>query len=227
MTSSADGTVRVDALRAERADTWSLYKERGFGHRYGFGERTALVVIDMANAFNNPDHPIGANQEAAVAAIADLLKVARATRTRRYFFTTAYHPDLHDAGGWIRKVPVIGTLQLGTEDVEIDPRLAIESGEPLIVKKASSCFFGTPFDTWLRSEGIDTLIVTGCSTSGCVRATCVDASSHGFRVIVPAECVADRREDVHRANLFDIDAKYADVLSLTEVCDALELEAAR
>jgi nicotinamidase-related amidase len=225
--SSGSSGVELGALRDERAETWSLYEERGLGHRYGFGDRTALVVIDMANAFNDPNHPIGANQDSTVEAIADLLKVARATDMRRYFFTTAFHPDLHDAGGWIRKVPVIGSLQLGTPDVDIDPRLAIEKGEPLVVKKASSCFFGTGFDTWLRSEGIDTLVVTGCSTSGCVRATCLDASSHGFRVIVPAECVSDRREDVHRANLFDIDAKYADVMPLADVCVALEIEAAR
>lgn len=221
-----DDGVDVGDLRKEHADTWSHYEASGLGARYGFGERTALVVIDMANAFNDPDHPIGADQDATVQAIADLLDVARATGTRTYFFTTAYAEDLHDAGGWVRKVPVIGTLRLGTEAVDIDPRLDRRDDEPLVVKKASSCFFGTPFDTWLRSEGVDTLIVTGCSTSGCVRATCLDASSHGFRVIVPAECVSDRREDVHRANLFDIDAKYADVMPSTEVSAALEREAA-
>lgn len=224
--STADTGAARD-YRDERADTWNLYEQRGIGHRYGFGERTAVVVIDMANAFNNPDHPIGANQDAAVGAIAELLEVTRRTGHRTYFFTTAFHDDLHDAGGWIRKIPVIGTLRLGTPEVDIDPRLGRRDSEPLVVKKASSCFFGTAFDTWLRSEGVDTLVVTGCSTSGCVRATCLDASSYGLRVIVPEECVADRREDVHRANLFDIDAKYADVMPLTEVCAALEREAGR
>jgi maleamate amidohydrolase len=227
MMTGTEGAVGMDALRKERSDAWSLYEERGIGHRYGFGDHTALVVIDMANAFTDPHHAIGTNQDSTVEAIAELLKVARASKIRRYFFTTAYQPDLHDAGGWIRKIPVIGSLQLGTRDVEIDDRLARENSEPLVVKKASSCFFGTPFDTWLSSEGVDTLVVTGCSTSGCVRATCLDAASHGFRVIVPAECVSDRREDVHRANLFDIDAKYADVMPLDEVCAAIELEARR
>lgn len=225
MSSGSAGTAQ--GFRDDRADTWQLYQERGLGNRYGFGSRTALVVIDMANAFNDPDHPIGANQDAAVDAIVDLLRVTRRTGNRTYFFTTAFHDDLHDAGGWVRKVPVIGTLRLGSPEVDIDPRLDRQPNEPLVVKKASSCFFGTSFDTWLRSEGVDTLVVTGCSTSGCVRATCLDASSHGFRVVVPAECVSDRREDVHRANLFDIDAKYADVLPLAQVCAALEQEAGR
>lgn len=225
MTTAQDGTARE--FRQDRADTWSHYEQRGLGHRYGFGERTAVVVIDMANAFNDPGHPIGADQEPAVAALTSLLQVTRETRRRTYFFTTAFHEDLHDASGWIRKVPVVGTLRLGTADVEIDARLARRDDEPLVVKKASSCFFNTGFETWLRCEGVDTLVVTGCSTSGCVRATCLDASSHGFRVIVPAECVSDRHEDVHRSNLFDIDAKYADVMPLSEVCAALRKEASR
>jgi len=186
-----------------------------------------LVVIDMARAFNDPTHPIGANQDSAVDALCELLVATRALEIRTYFFTTAFHDDLHDAGGWIRKVPVVGTLRLGTPEVEIDDRLQRREDEPLVVKKASSCFFGTPFDTWLWSEGIDTLIVTGCSTSGCIRATCLDASSHGFRVIVPAECVSDRSQDVHLANLFDIDAKYADVMPVTDVISALQSKATR
>lgn len=215
------------SFRDARAETWAHYATNGFGARYGFGERSALVVIDMANAFNDPEHPIGANQDEAVEAISHLLETARKARIRRYFYTTAFHDDLHDAGGWVRKVPVIGTLRLGTNDVEIDPRLNVQPDEPVIVKKASSCFFGTPLATWMRAEGIDTLIVTGCSTSGCIRATCLDASSHGFRVIVPEECVTDRREDVHRANLFDIDSKYADVMPLAEVERSLTTQAAR
>lgn len=215
------GVNSLESARASRTSTWEDYGRRGLGSRYGFGDRSALVVIDMARAFNDPNHPIGANQDGAVEAIAELLVATRELGTRTYFFTTAFHPDLHDAGGWIRKVPVIGTLQLGTPEVEIDDRLARRDSEPLVVKKASSCFFGTPLDTWMRSEGIDTLIVTGCSTSGCIRATCLDASSHGFRVIVPAECVSDRSQDVHLANLFDIDAKYADVMPVADVITAL------
>lgn len=212
------GETKLQAARAERAEVWDAYSQRGIGARYGFGQKAAVVVIDMANAFNDRSHPIGADQDATVDAITELLDVARSVSTRRYFFTTAYHDDLHDAGTWVQKVPVVGTLRLGTPEVEIDPRLGIRDDEPLVIKKASSCFFGTPFDTWLRSEGVDTLIVTGCSTSGCVRATCLDAASHGFRVVVPEECVSDRLEVVHRANLFDIDSKYADVLPNREVC---------
>ena len=215
------GASGIDQARASRQETWTDYGRRGLGSRYGFGKKPALVVIDMARAFNDPEHPIGANQDTAVEAIAELLETTRELGTRTYFFTTAFQRDLHDAGNWVTKVPVIGTLKLGTPEVDIDDRLARREDESLVVKKASSCFFGTPLNTWLRSEGIDTLIVTGCSTSGCIRATCLDAASHGFNVIVPVECVSDRREDVHLANLFDIDAKYADVMPLTEVVSAL------
>ena len=152
--------VSPTSADSARSATLKDYDRRGFGGRYGFGDRSALVVIDMARAFNDPHHPIGANQDSAVDSISELLVATRELGIRTFFFTTAFHPDLHDAGGWIRKVPVIGTLQLGTPDVEIDDRLQRRDSEPLIVKKASSCFFGTPFETWLRSEGIDTLIVT-------------------------------------------------------------------
>jgi maleamate amidohydrolase len=211
----------LSSVRAERQDVWDRYSSVGIGARYGFGEKAALVVIDMANAFNDPQHPIGADQESAMVGIEQLLEVTRSVSLRTYFFTTAFHEDLHDAGTWVKKIPVIGTLQLGTPEVDIDERLARRDDEPLVVKKASSCFFGTPFATWLHAEGIDTLVVTGTSTSGCVRATCLDAASHGFRVIVPEECVCDRLESVHRSNLFDIDSKYADVMPLSEVCAAL------
>lgn len=219
MTTERETTL--DAVRVERSDVWEKYSSVGIGARYGFGKKAALVVIDMANAFNDPDHPIGADQESAMVGIERLLEVTRRVSLRTYFFTTAYHDDLHDAGTWIKKIPVVGTLRLGTHEVEIDERLARRPEEALVVKKASSCFFGTPFATWLHAEGVDTLVVTGTSTSGCVRATCLDAASHGFRVIVPEECVCDRTETVHRANLFDIDSKYADVMPLDEVCEAL------
>jgi maleamate amidohydrolase len=105
--------------------------------------------------------------------------------------------------------------------MEIDPRIAPADGEIVFNKKVASAFFGTPLVSQLASRGVDTVILTGCSTSGCIRATAVDAVSYGFRVIVPEECVADRADAPHRANLFDIDSKYGDVVGVDEVLEHL------
>jgi nicotinamidase-related amidase len=204
------------------AETLALYRERGIGARTGFGHHPALLVIDMAIAFNDPSYKVGGDQTPAIEAIARLLPVARAAEIPVYFSTTAYHPDGRDAGIFGEKVPALLELQLGDRGVEIDPRLAPAEGEIVITKKFASCFFQTNLPSLLVYEGIDTVILTGCSTSGCVRAAALDGVSHGYRVVVPQECVADRAEGPHWANLFDIDAKYGDVMPLDEVIAAIE-----
>jgi nicotinamidase-related amidase len=204
------------------AETLELYRARGIGARTGFGQSPALLVIDMAVAFNDPSYKVGGDQSSAIEAIARLLPVARAAEVPVFFSTTAYHPDGKDAGIFGEKVPALLELQLGDPGVEIDPRLAPDEGEIVITKKFASCFFQTNLASLLVYEGIDTVILTGCSTSGCVRAAALDAVSHGYRVIVPQECVADRAEGPHWANLFDIDAKYGDVMRLDDVIAAIE-----
>ncbi len=201
------------------ADTEELYAARGLGGRIGFGHHPALLVIDMAIAFNDPAYKVGGDQTPTVEAIAELLPVAREHQVPIFFFTTAYHPDGRDAGAFGKKVPALLELQLGDRGVEIDPRLAPADDEIVITKKYASCFFQTNLPSLLVTEGIDTIILTGCSTSGCVRAGAIDGVSHGYRVIVPRECVSDRAEGPHWANLFDIDAKYGDVMPLAETID--------
>jgi nicotinamidase-related amidase len=204
------------------AETLALYRGRGIGERTGFGHNPAVVVIDMSVAFTDPSYKVGGDLTSAVEAIARLLPVARASEIPVYFTTTAYHPDGRDAGVFGEKVPALLELQLGDRGVEIDPRLAPAEGEIVITKKFASCFFQTNLPSLLVYEGIDTLILTGCSTSGCVRATALDGVSNGYRVIVPLECVADRAEGPHWANLFDIDAKYGDVMPLDDVIASVE-----
>jgi maleamate amidohydrolase len=199
-----------------------FFRERGFGLRIGFGERPALLVIDMLKAFTNPDMMLGADLDPQVAAITPLLALAHERTIPVLFSTVIYHDaDLRDAGIWALKQKGVVTLKAGTEGVEVDPRLEFRPGDSLLVKKYASCFFGTDLVPRLMSRRVDTLILTGCTTSGCVRATAVDAVQNGFRPMVVREAVGDRSQAAHAQSLFDLDAKYADVVSLDETLSYL------
>ncbi len=215
-----------DAASADLSARWGdetqeLYAARGIGGRVGFGHHPALLVIDMAVAFCDPSYNVGVDQAVAVEEIAKLLAVTREQHVPTFFFTTAYHPDGRDAGTFGKKVPALLELQLGDRGVDIDPRLEPLDGEMVITKKFASCFFQTNLSSLLVSEGIDTVILTGCSTSGCVRAAAIDGISNGYRVIVPQECVSDRAEGPHWANLFDINAKYGDVVPVASAIESV------
>jgi maleamate amidohydrolase len=195
----------------------AFFRERGFGLRIGFGERPALIVIDMVKAFTNPAMMLGANLDAQISAMQPLLALAHERKIPVLFSTVAYHDaDFRDAGIWTLKQKGVVTLKAGTEGVEVDPRLDFRPGDSLLTKKYASCFFGTDLVPRLTSQRVDTLIITGCTTSGCVRATAVDAVQNGFRPMVVREAVGDRSEGAHAQSLFDLDAKYADVVSLDE-----------
>jgi nicotinamidase-related amidase len=167
--------------------------------------------------FTDPSFPLGGDLDRVVESCRSLIDAAHAKKIPVIFTTTGYEKHLKDAGVWIKKVPSSGLLQLNSKWVEIDPRLGKTDDDILIVKKYPSGFFGTHLDTTLHGMGIDTLIVTGCTTSGCVRATCIDTVQYGYYGIVPEECVGDRAEAPHLANLFDIGQKYCDVTRLQEV----------
>lgn len=194
-----------------------FYEQRGFGRGIGFGRRSAVLVVDVIQAFTDPASPLGANLDAMVEAIRQLLDAARARSLPVIFTTVAY-----DEGPWqparvfLEKVPSLKILRVGTPQVEVDGRLGRLVSEPVLVKQFASAFFGTALASFLTSHGCDTVMVTGCTTSGCVRASVVDALQYGFRPIVPREAVGDRAPQPHEANLFDIQAKYGDVLSLEE-----------
>lgn len=194
-----------------------FFRQRGFGLRIGFGERPALLVIDIVKGFTDPAMPLGANLDSQVKAIGSLLTAARQRKLPVLFSTVSYEDDdLKDAGIWALKQKGVATLRAGSPAVELDQRLERRPAESLIVKKYASCFFGTDLVSRLVAQRIDTLVITGCTTSGCVRATAVDACQNGFRPIVVTEAVGDRSEAAHIQSLFDLNAKYADVVSLAE-----------
>ena len=194
-----------------------IYERSGIGSRVGFGKAPALVIVDFQRGFTDPDSPVGGDLSDSVAATASLLEVARKHSMPIAYTAVGFDPSLRDGATWLRKMPGLSILLEGSDWCQIDPRVAPSSDEPVWVKRASSAFFGTPLIPFLTAAGVDTLIVTGCVTSGCVRATTVDAVSWGYRTIVPRECVGDRAQAPHDWSLFDIDAKYADVLELNAV----------
>jgi maleamate amidohydrolase len=199
----------------------------GFGGRGGFGRCPALAVIDMTLGFTDPESPLACDLEGPISEIQKLLRAARRAEIPIVFTTVAYREsDKLTAAAFIDKVPALLSLQAGTRWAEIDPRIAPRETEPVLNKLFASGFFGTGLSSLHIAAGIDTLIITGASTSGCVRATAVDALQYGFRPIVPSEAVGDRNPDAHDANLYDIDAKYGDVILVQEALDYLEEVAA-
>ncbi|HKJ60061.1 MAG TPA: isochorismatase family protein [Halobacteriales archaeon] len=202
-------------------DTREFYADRNFGDEVGMGEQPALVVIDLINAFTDPDTDLGSAVDDVIAQTERLLSAFREYDLPRYFTTVAYEESYGDAGRFIEKVPALRELELGTEAVAVDDRVAPVGDERVILKKYASAFFGTDLSTELTTHRVDTLVVTGVTTSGCVRATAVDSLQHGYRTIVPADAVGDRAEGPHRANLFDIDAKYGDVVETADVLTEL------
>lgn len=197
------------------------YRAKGLAGRIGFGRKPAVLVVDFIVGFTDDASPLGSNLDAELEATLQLLTAARKRSVPVLFTTTAYDECLTSAGLFPLKVPSLKTLIRGSRWVEVDPRLGRQPSEQIVEKCYASAFFGTSLASELHAAGIDTVIITGCTTSGCVRATVVDALQNGFRAIVPPECVGDRSPEQHAANLVDIDGKYGDVVRLPEVVDYL------
>ena len=199
-----------------------FFRQRGFGLRIGFGERPALIVIDLIKAFTDAGRMLGANLDSQIEATNALLHVAHERKMPVIFSTVIYEDaDFKDAGIWALKQKGVVTLKAGTDGVELDSRLDARKTDTLLVKKYASCFFGTDLVSRLLAHQIDTLLIAGCTTSGCVRATAVDACQTGFRPMVVRETVGDRSVAAHDQSLFDLNAKYADVVSLEETLQYL------
>jgi nicotinamidase-related amidase len=208
MTTTRSHSFEDQALRQQ-------YAQVGFGGRVGFGVRPALLVIDMARAWTDPTCPIGADLGDVLAHCVRAVDWARAADIPVFFTVMAYDPGLPEVGANIRaKNANMDWLVRGSPWVELAPELQRRPSEPLIEKQRGSAFFGTTLLSQLISKGIDTAIVVGCSTSGCIRATATDAHDQNLRVIVPREAVGDRSASAHEANLFDIDSRYGDVVSM-------------
>jgi maleamate amidohydrolase len=199
-----------------------VYERARLGGSVRLGERPAVLVVDFSCGFTDPECALGADMADEVEATRRILDVARAKGLAVVFTSIGFEPSLKDGGLWLQKAPALGDLQLGGRWVEIDPRLEPRDDETVVLKKGASAFFGTNLAAILISQGVDTVILCGATTSGCVRATAVDLLQHGFPTLVPRECVGDRAQAPHEANLFDIQAKYADVVSLEDALGYLE-----
>jgi nicotinamidase-related amidase len=198
----------------------------GFHGRAGFGERPSLVVVDVNRGFTDPASPLVCDLDECVGAIARLLEAFRAAELPVVFTTVCYDDFGRQAAAvFLEKIPALGVLAPGSPWVEIDPRIAPLDGEAVLSKYFASAFFGTSLASLLASAGADTVVVTGASTSGCVRATALDALQHGYRVLVPREAVGDRNPAAHEANLYDLDTKYADVVSVEDVLASISVTA--
>ena len=194
--------------------------EADFGGTAGFGRRPAVVAVDLIRGFTDPACPLGGVLDAEVAATRAVLDAARQAGVPVFFTTIVYDEERErEAAAFLRKVPALTTLRPGSPWVEVDERLGRRDDEPLLVKSFASAFWGT--DLGARLDGRDSLVVCGATTSGCVRATVVDALQHGLVPIVPREAVGDRWADAHAQSLHDMGKKYADVLPLSGVLDGL------
>ena len=202
-------------------DIKSFYQQRGLSRRVGFGKRPSLLIIDFINAFTDQSSQLAGDFGKEISATQRLLEIARAKQLLIFFTTTQYEEGYAEAGVFIKKVPALEGLRKGSWMVQVDSRVEPRAGEHLLVKNYASAFFGTSLASTLTANSIDTLLIAGCTTSGCVRASAVDGCQHGFRTIVVTEAVGDRALAPHEANLFDIDAKYGDVVGLEETLQYL------
>jgi maleamate amidohydrolase len=199
-----------------------IYKRARLGESVTLGERPAVLVVDFSCGFTDPECELGSDLAAEVEATRGLLVAARGRGVPVIFTTIGFEPNLKDGALWLQKVPSLGALEVGGHWVEIDPRLERRDDETVVLKKGASAFFGTNLSAILVAQRVDTVILCGATTSGCIRATAVDLLQHGFPTIVPRECVGDRAQAPHESNLFDIQAKYADVVSLEDALAYLE-----
>ena len=206
---------------SQKQDKHAIYQHAQLGHKLGYGKRPAIVVVDFQLGFTAPERsPLAGNLDAEVAATNKLIVAARKKNVPVIFTVVGYDPHRQDdAGLWPEKAPSLRVLTLGSELVDLDPRLNRAPEDLVIVKKYASGFFGTYLASTLTMKAVDTVVVAGCTTSGCVRATVMDALAHGFRPIIPVEAVGDRAQEPHEANLFDIGSKYGDVVPAQEVID--------
>lgn len=198
-----------------------VYDRAGFGRPVPRGRRPAIVVVDFSYGFTDTQYPTAADMAGPIAATRRITDAARAAGMPVIYTTIAFHPAEIDRLPWLRKATGMAALLQGSRLVEIDAATGIQAGDAIVVKKGASAFFGSTLAALLTGAGVDTVVVTGATTSGCVRATVVDAVQSGFTVLVPADCCADRAEAPHAANLYDIGQKYGDVTDSADILDWL------
>ena len=198
-----------------------IYKTQNFGNRVGFGRRAALLIVDFTVGFNDPKLFGGGNIDAAIKRTVGLLQFFREQKLPVAFTRVVYADDGSDAGVFAMKAPSLRMLTETHPAGQVVPELPPQAGEYLVRKTQASAFFGTGLAPWLVKQGADTVVVTGCTTSGCVRASVVDAMQNNFRPIGAHDCVGDRALGPHEANLFDMGQKYADLMDRDEIIQEL------
>jgi len=203
-------------------ETREIYERARLGQSVPLGARPAILVVDFSRGFTDPESTMGSELTREVEATNRLLAAAREREIPVIFTTIGFEPNMKDGSLWLEKAPGLGELIIGSKWVEIDPRLERRDEETVILKKGASAFFGTNLPSILVSQGVDTIIMCGATTSGCVRATAVDLLQYGYPTLVPRECGGDRAQAPHEANLVDIQAKYADVVSVEDALAYIE-----
>jgi maleamate amidohydrolase len=206
-------------------DERAIYRRQGFANPVGLGSHPAMLVIDFVRGFTDPAYFGGGNIGDAITRTVDLLSLARARRWPIAHTRVVFADDGSDANAFTMKVPSLLKLTETSELAQIVPEVAPHPGEAIFRKRHASAFFGTDLAAWLAFRRVDTLLIAGCTTSGCVRASVVDASAHNFRPTVIRDCVGDRALGPHEANLFDMGQKYADVMPLADLRTALDKNA--
>lgn len=213
-----DKDVFLDAVKHAH-DLWAT---RGLGGKVGYGKRPVVLIGDLIRANIQGDEAFACDAGKSIEAARKVLSIARKRGIPIIFTTPIWEPDMSDAGLWVKKLGPLREFMAGSPTVEVDPRLERKPSEPLIVKKYTSCFFATDLLRRLISLRVDTIILFGASTSGCVRATAVDAMGYNFHTIVVKEGVIDRIPLCHEAALFDIESRYGDVEPVDNVIKYLE-----
>ena len=186
----------------------------------GMGTHPALVVVDVVVGFTDPACPLGSDAESVVNANVQLMNAFHQAQLPVVLTTVIYRND-HEASVFRARIPALNLLTPASHWVKFDSRLPIADDDLQLEKRHASSFHGTALDQWLTDRNVDSVVVTGLTTSGCVRATAVDGLQNNYRVVVPREACGDRDPKAHEANLYDLNAKYADVVSLDSVLAAL------
>ena len=207
----------MDGASKTPDDDLDVYDRQNFGNQSGFGSAPALLIVDFVNGFANPDEFGGGNIGPAIEATKGLLAECRSAGVPVAFTRVVYADDGADNGVFCLKAPGLKDLTEDAPGSQIVDDLAPIDGDYIVRKTQPSAFFGTSLQSWLTAKHVDTVLVTGCTTSGCVRASVIDSMSYNFKTIVVTDCVGDRAIGPHEANLFDMQQKYADLMISADV----------
>lgn len=208
----------LDALLAQLRQHYPCGKAPSLGA----GRKAAVLVVDFIEGFTNAQSPLAGKWDEPIACTVELLRHAQSKGVPAIFTTVEYDPIELEHNLLVRKAPRVSVLSRGSRWTEVDHRLPRTDSDLVITKKHGSAFFGTALASHLLMMGVDTLLIAGCVTSGCVRASAVDAAQLGFRPLVVRDAVADRSLLAHEANLLDIEARYGDVLSIEQALSCIE-----